>query len=296
MLLEGRQRAEREVQLIDFSKFLNGNETQRTDTAKAIVNGFQTAGFIYLSNTPIRPEVRKHVFDISAKLFTLDERKKKSMAWTTPQKNRGYSGPGREKVTQLEDIDEVAKLRQVTPDLKESFEMGRENEPGYPNVWPEETDPVPAGFKTTMIDWFLQCQAFNVEIMRAIGVGMGLGETYFDPFIDTGDNTLRLLHYPAVSRESFKTNPGQERAGAHTDYGTITLLFQDTHGGLQVESPSGQYVDVPPIEGTVVINVADLLARWSNDVLKSTMHRVVEPSPGHGDGDGDTYPARYVIA
>lgn len=218
------------------------------------------------------------------------------MAWTTPQKNRGYSGPGREKVTQLENIDEVAKLRQATPDLKESFEMGRENEPGYPNVWPEETDPIPAGFRTAMIDWFLQCQAFNVEVMRAIAVGMDLGESYFDPFVDVGDNTLRLLHYPAVSRESFKTNPGQERAGAHTDYGTITLLFQDTHGGLQVESPNGQYVDVPPIEGTVVINVADLLARWSNDVLKSTMHRVVEPTLAEGEVEGDTYPARYVIA
>lgn len=284
------------VQLIDFSKFLHGDGAQRTETAKAIVKGFQTAGFIHLSNTPIRPEVRKHVFDISAKFFTLDEEKKEAMAWTTAEKNRGYSGPGREKVTQLEDIDEVAKLRQATPDLKESFEIGREGEPGYPNVWPKEADPVPTGFKATMIDWFLQCQAFNVEVMRAIAVGMGLGERYFDPFIDVGDNTLRLLHYPAVSRESFKTNPGQERAGAHTDYGTITLLFQDTHGGLQVEGPNGQYVDVPPIEDTVVINVADLLARWSNDVLKSTMHRVVEPSLAEGEAEGDTYPARYSIA
>lgn len=289
-----RQRAKTDAQLIDFSKFLNGDEAQRTETAKAIVNGFQTAGFIYLSNTPIRPELRKHVFDISAKLFTLDEDRKKAMAWTTPQKNRGYSGPGREKVTQLDDVNEVAKLREVMPDLKESFEMGRENEPGYPNVWPEETGPVAEGFKATMIEWFTQCQAFNVEVMRAIAVGMGLNPGYFDPFIDTGDNTLRLLHYPAVPRGIFKA--GQERAGAHTDYGTITLLFQDTHGGLQVESPNGHYVDVPPIENTVVINVADLLARWSNDVLKSTMHRVVEPSHAEADGDGDNYPARYSIA
>lgn len=82
------------------------------------------------------------------------------------------------------------------------------------------------------------------------------------------------------------------RAGEHTDYGSITLLFQDSRGGLQVKSPSGQFVDATPIEGTVVVNAGDLLARWSNDTIKSTLHRVVEPPTGAGD----PYPARYSIA
>lgn len=76
------------------------------------------------------------------------------------------------------------------------------------------------------------------------------------------------------------------------DYGSITLLFQDNRGGLQVKSPTGQFVNATPIEGTIVVNAGDLLARWSNDTIKSTIHRVVEPP----HKDGDVHPPRYSIA
>jgi isopenicillin N synthase-like dioxygenase len=134
--------------------------------------------------------------------------------------------------------------------------------------------------------------------MRAIAVGMALpDETYFDRFVDVGDNTLRLLHYPAVRRDVFTINPGQVRAGEHSDYGSITFLFQDERGGLQVQSPSGKFVDATPIPGTCVVNAGDLLARWSNDTIKSTVHRVVEPPKREGEGEqGEVYPARYSIA
>lgn len=130
--------------------------------------------------------------------------------------------------------------------------------------------------------------------MSAIGMGMGLDETYFDDFVRVGDNTLRLLHYPPVKRQVFEKNKDQVRAGAHSDYGSITLLFQDMRGGLQVQSLDGEWLDVTPIEGTVVVNAGDLLARWSNDTIRSTKHRVVEP-PLRGEGV-DEYPARYSIA
>lgn len=281
-------------QLIDFSKFLNGTPEQRKETADAILKGFQTAGFIYLSNLPIAPATRQHVFDTSAKFFnglTMDE--KLALGWTTPEANRGYSAPGREKVTQLTDVDEVAKLKQGNPDIKESFEIGREGEADHPNHWPvEKTGSAVNGFKTTMLDFHDQCKALHIEVMRAIAVGMGLAETYFDPFVDVGDNTLRLLHYPAVKSEVFKINPGQVRAGAHSDYGSITLLFQDGAGGLQVQSPSGNFVDATPIENTCVVNAGDLLMRWSNDTIKSTIHRVVEPPRK----TTDEHPPRYSIA
>jgi isopenicillin N synthase-like dioxygenase len=135
--------------------------------------------------------------------------------------------------------------------------------------------------------------------MRAIAVGMGLEETYFDRFVCDGDNTLRLLHYPAVRKDLFTVNPGQVRAGEHSDYGSITFLFQDQRGGLQVQSPEGKFVDATPIEGTCVVNAGDLLARWSNDTIRSTVHRVVEPPRKEGEGDdgeGEEYPARYSIA
>ncbi|ORY59059.1 uncharacterized protein BCR38DRAFT_488805 [Pseudomassariella vexata] len=280
------------IPLIDFSTFLNGNPEQRKETAKAILHGFQTAGFIYLKGLPITPETRKHVFNTSAKYFRLPTETKMSHCWTSPEANRGYSAPGREKTTQLTDMEEVKKLRDAAPDMKESLEIGREGVPDHPNHWPEEEGEL-IGFKQTMLDFHDQCKAMHTEVMRAIAVGMGLdNERFFDSYTDAGDNTLRLLHYPEVRKDVFTINPGQVRAGAHSDYGSITLLFQDKRGGLQVRSPTGSFVDATPIEDTVVVNAGDLLARWSNDTIKSTVHRVVEPP----SGEVEVYPARYSIA
>lgn len=279
------------IPLIDFSQFLNGNPEQRKETANAILHGFQTAGFIYLKGLPITPQYRKKIFETSAKYFRLPIDTKMSHCWTSPEANRGYSAPGREKTTSLTDRDEVEKLREAAPDLKESLEIGREGEPDHPNHWPTEEGEI-VGFKETMLEFHDKCKQLHMEVMRAIAVGLGIDETWFDNYTDGGDNTLRLLHYPEVKKDVFTINPGQVRAGAHSDYGSITLLFQDSRGGLQVKSPTGAFVDATPIEDTCVVNAGDLLARWSNDNIKSTIHRVVEPP----SGDGDIYPARYSIA
>ncbi|KAK7924049.1 hypothetical protein PG985_006103 [Apiospora marii] len=233
------------IPLIDFSAFLNGNPEQRKETANAILHGFQTAGFIYLKGLPISPETRKQVFATSAKYFRLPTEEKMKHCWTTPEANRGYSAPGREKTTQLTDINDVKKLREGNPDIKESLEIGREGEPGHPNHWPEETGEL-VDFKSTMLDFHDKCKEMHIEVMRAIAVAMDLDEKFFDGFTDVGDNTLRLLHYPEVRKDVFKINPGQVRAGAHSDYGSITLLFQDQRGGLQVKSPTGVFVDATP--------------------------------------------------
>ncbi|KAI1330449.1 thymine dioxygenase [Xylariaceae sp. FL0255] len=283
------------IPLIDFSLFLNGTQEQRKEAADAILHGFQTAGFIYLKGLPITPEYRKHVFETSAKYFRLPVETKMSHCWTTPEANRGYSAPGREKTTSLTDIDAIKELRDAAPDLKESLEIGREGEPDHPNHWPEESGAGNelAGFKDTMLEFHDRCAALHTEVMRAIAVGLGIDEKWFDEFTDVGDNTLRLLHYPEVRKDVFAVNLGQVRAGAHSDYGSITLLFQDARGGLQVQSPTGAFIDATPIENTCVVNAGDLLARWSNDSIKSTIHRVVEPP---AKGEGDVYPARYSIA
>ena len=131
------------------------------------------------------------------------------------------------------------------------------------------------------------------QLMAAIAMGLSLDEHYFDEYVRMGDNTLRLLHYPPAKREVFVKNKGQVRAGAHSDYGSITLLFQDNRGGLQVQADDGAWKDVQPIEGTVVVNAGDLLARWTNDRIRSTKHRVVEPPH---PPEGEEHPARYSIA
>lgn len=190
-------------------------------------------------------------------------------------------------------------------DLKESFEIGRECDQ-YENPWPDKFDAEGVDFTATMKEFFNHCRELHRVVMRGIALGLGLDESFFDGYVRKGDNTLRLLHYPPVAKDAFKA--GRERAGAHTDYGSVTFLFQDSAGGLQVERAGGGgkgvFVDVKPMEGAIVLNSGDLLARWSNDIIKSTLHRVVEPPRkevrgGHnvsGGNEDEYYPARYSIA
>jgi isopenicillin N synthase-like dioxygenase len=203
-------------------------------------------------------------------------------------------------------------------DLKESLEIGREGVDGMPNLWPEERDEDGlVGFRETMVDFFERCRQLHVVVMRGIALGMGLPPDFFNPFMTVGEHTLRLLHYPAVSADAFQGWKSM-RAGAHTDFGDLTFLFQDDRGGLQVEKPGspGHFIDVVPVEGAIVVNSGDLLARWSNDLIRSTMHRVVQPprsqppepldktngtsnadaTGGEGKGEVSKYPARYSVA
>lgn len=203
---------------------------------------------------------------------------------------------GREKVSHGQTKEEVAKEREGGgEDLKESFEIGREGEEGYPNRWPDRLDKEGAEFGLTMELFFSRCKELHAVLMRGIALGMGLHGGFFDEYVTAGDNTLRLLHYPAVAAGGFEGGK-KVRAGAHSDYGSITLLFQDQRGGLQVERPGGGgWLDVEPREGTIVVNAGDLLARWSNDLIRSTKHRVVEP-PSVGREKTEGHPPRYSIA
>jgi len=234
-------------------------------------------------------------FLTSAKFFGRSQDQKEALSWTTPDSNRGYVSHGREKVSTLLTVEDVAKAKALAPDLKESFEIGKEGVKGMPNNWPPEsaTDPDAKLFRENMLEFHDLCKKLHINVMRAIAVGMSLPSSYFDSFTSGGDNTLRLLHYPPAPKAVFQQNKLQVRAGEHTDYGSITLLFQDDRGGLQVKSPDGTFVDATPIDGTVVVNAGDLLARWSNDTIKSTLHRVVEPP---APAEGDMHPARYSIA
>ncbi|KKY18900.1 putative 2og-fe oxygenase family [Phaeomoniella chlamydospora] len=281
------------IPVIDFSTFLHGNEVSKRSTAEAVLRAFQTSGFLYLANHGIPPSTVRTVFGQSAKFFERPEEQKNALGWDRPESNRGYVTFGREKVTQSADPEEIARLRATNPDYKETMEIGREGVEGMPNQWPEKFDEEGKEFTKIMKAFHLTCKDLHIQVMRAIALGMGFSETFFDEYTDIGDNTLRLLHYPPVLKSVFKNNPNAVRAGAHSDYGSITLLFQDDIGGLEVKSPKNTWVRATPIKDTIVINAGDLLARWSNDTIKSTNHRVVQPPY---ESDSDMYPTRYSIA
>jgi len=124
------------------------------------------------------------------------------------------------------------------------------------------------------------------KLLPALSLGLGLpgGREFLGKYHQGAENQLRLLHYPAIPAEDLASGE-KGRIPAHTDFATSTILFQDDVGGLEVESPrgSGHFVPAPPIPGTVVFNIGDFLMRWSNDTLKSTLHRVCAP-PNNGMG------------
>lgn len=232
-----------EIPLIDFSAFLHPiaqdsekDSSSKLPTALAILHGFQTSGFIYLLNHGIPREKIRQAFSLSAKFFQRPPEQKLALGWTTPKANRGYSQPGREKTTDATDPEEIQRIRMAEgQDLKESFEIGREgvDQEGCENLWPdrfdeegEEEEGEGKVFKREMLEFFELVKQLHVQIMRAIAVGLGIDEYWFDGYTDAGDNTLRLLHYPEVDAEVFRKNRNTVRAGAHTDYGSITCLFQ----------------------------------------------------------------------
>lgn len=172
------------------------------------------------------------------------------------------------------------------PDLKEIFNIGPVDELGRPyidadeaevyspNLWPEALPEL----RATWEPYYREMLALSARLMSLFACGLGLSADWFEPMIDESPSALRAINYPAPDGIPA---PGQLRAGAHTDYGTLTILRQDdAPGGLEVRDLSGRWVGVPSVAGAFVVNIGDLLARWTNDRWHSTLHRVVNPDDG----------------
>ncbi|KAJ3808128.1 hypothetical protein F5876DRAFT_90212 [Lentinula aff. lateritia] len=145
---------------------------------------------------------------------------------------------------------------------------------------------------SNLCDKFLNtCGEFQLSILLpALDLGLDLPKDFFLGYHEANENQLRLLHYPGAPASVFETYKD--------DFGTGTLLFQDDCGGLEVETPSqpGVFMHVPPVPGTVLFNIGDFLMRWSNDTLKSTLHRVRAPPRRNGQGDDGTTKERFSMA
>ncbi|KAJ3552709.1 hypothetical protein NM688_g4012 [Phlebia brevispora] len=280
------------ISVIDFGAFLNGSQKQAV--ADAMLTSFKDSGFVYLINHGLPQDRIDSMFEWSKAFFALPmEKKMLSPHPSSGTHHRGYSAPGVEKVTQhVYDADELAKHRAKAPDVKESFESGREDDPHMPNIWPPEG--VIPGFKEASLDFYWTCRAISLDILRAMALGLSLPEEYFLQYHSAAENQLRILHYPSVPVQKLRDEE-VVRIGAHSDFGTITLLLQDKVGGLEVEDPNkpGSFNSAPPIEGALIVNAGDTMMRWTNDIVRSTIHRVRAP-PNITTEDGMT-PERYSI-
>ncbi|KAL2443998.1 2-oxoglutarate-dependent dioxygenase frbA [Exophiala dermatitidis] len=282
--------------IFDFSIFLSGNESQRKNASRGIVQAFKTYGFTYLVNYGISDERVEALFDWSRKLFQLpeSERTKPSVLFPTAVAGqdyyvRGYSPVGREKISQGVFDEEGIKAQRNVQDVKELFDMGPDRGPAAtrePNRWPSK-EAIP-GFQEFAMSFFFEANELAQQILACLALGLDLPESFFIHFHEDADNLFRLIHYPAVERKAIRS--GQKaRIPPHTDFGTLTILFQDDVGGLEVEDPStpGKYIAATPIPGSVIVNIGDFLMRWTNDILKSNLHHVVEPPAERGLPDGN---------
>jgi isopenicillin N synthase-like dioxygenase len=249
------------IPIIDLTAFTNGDTITRQNIIKQIYQACHEIGFMYLQNSGISKGLRKQVFSYSKSFFNLPLEVKQKQAWSDELNNTGYVGLERE------------RLNPNKPgDLKEAFNVNKQ-----------------AAIKidASILAFYDSCTELANSVLQAYALALELPEDFFITRHNQQNHTLRLLHYPPLQTPS---KPAQVRAGEHSDYGSITLLFQDDVGGLEVQTASGNWIAAPAIPDTVVVNTGDLMQRWTNDIFCSTKHRVMIPS------DNNVKQSRYSMA
>ena len=230
--------------------------------AARIDEALRGAGFFAISGHGVPAEVSGTAFAASHGFFNLPMANKARWHIDHSRHNRGFDPIG------WQSLDPARP-----PDLKESFYVGVEHV--GPNQWPDEA--LVPGFRAAVVAYAAAMEALAVRLMRLFEIALELPAGYFDAFMRQPICTTRLLHYPP---QPALAAPGQIGCGAHTDWGALTLLAQDDAGGLQVQRADGSWLDVQPVPGAFVVNVGDLMQRWTNDRWRSTVHRVVNKVSG----------------
>ena len=268
------------VPLIDIAPFLHGNPDDKRRVAREIDRVCREIGFFFLDGHGITEAQFSEIYDVSKAYFRLEATAKAAVAQPAPDVVRGYIGYG---AAALADT-----LGEATPpDLKESFSAWPVDvpagEPYYtsprarahfaPNRWPAR----PSEFGTIWTRYYRAMTGLAADMMRLFALALDLPEGFFDDKIDRHIAILGAMYYPD---QAVPPEPGQLRAGAHTDFTTLTILRPDAApGGLQVMTKAGDWAPVKAPPGTFVVNIGDLMARWTNDRWVSTLHRVVNPPP-----------------
>ncbi|KAM3064753.1 hypothetical protein ACMFMF_011749 [Clarireedia jacksonii] len=266
--------------IIDYSRieaFFFDKAPENVIENEKLLKAVNDVGFIYLKNHGITDEKMKRLFEYAKEFFAWPISEKEKIESCESKFFHGWFSPER-----------TSKAR--IADQKEAFDIGDDNNLARPNQWPENWPE----FRTDMNYFFQKCHEIHLVLLGTFAETQGLSKDYFNPFVNEKDHFFRLLHYPATTPDSIGS---RLRASPHTDYGTLTLLFNDNSGGLQIRGKDGQWLEVPPIPGYAIINIGDLLSRWFNGSLKSTEHRVVEPPPDKSKLDAEgRLPSRYALA
>lgn len=266
-----------EIPVIDISGFMDGSDPR--GVAKKVDATCREIGFFVVTGHGFDLRLLEDLRRVGLDFFRLPMEKKRAGSEGTPM---GYLG--------LRDT-QLAHSRgdETPPDLHEGFFMARPekdlSDPYFThpvaaalfsdNAFP----PEPAELQDLTVAYYWAMSALCRKVMRLFALALDLPEDHFEAMVDKHFSFLRLVYYPALTEAPL---PGQLRAGAHSDYGTFTLVnFNDAPGGLQVLGRDGAWVDVPVVSDSFVCNIGDLFEVWTNDRWVSTKHRVALPSMEH---------------
>ncbi|KAB7741712.1 isopenicillin N synthase family oxygenase [Parvibaculum sedimenti] len=266
------------VPVIDISPFLKGTPAGKQKVAAEVGRACRDIGFLVITGHGVPEALIQQTYDTAKAFFDLPEEEKMKVERPSPDQVRGYSPlMGEGLAYSLDD--------KTPPDLKESFSIGPTNVPAgapyytgpeagphfAPNVWPAS----PSLLKPVWTEYFHAMENLSAQLMAMFAMALDLPEDFFEDKIDKHISMLRALNYPD---QNTPPEPGQMRAGAHSDYGSLTIVRQEeAPGGLEVLNDDGEWVPAKPVPGAFVVNIGDLMMQWTNDTWKSTMHRVVNP-------------------
>lgn len=259
--------------LIDIAPLYGTDSAAWRDVATQIDTACRNWGFFYITGHGIPPERIDALLAAAKAFFALPEAEKLKIDITRTAHHRGYGAIATEQLDPTQPSD-----------LKETFDMGFHMAADHPEVLagkplrgPNRHPDLP-GWAALMEQHYADMQALAQTLLRAIALALGIERDFFDARFAEPISVFRMIHYPPRHTARSADQPG---AGAHTDYGCVTLLYQDDAGGLQVRNVNGEWIDAPPIPGSFVVNIGDMMARWSNDRYTSTPHRVISPLGVH---------------
>lgn len=255
----------RAIPLVDLEKFTNGTAEERQAFVQALGHAFEEYGFVGVIRHGIPKSLVDAFYKESQSFFSLPDDVKSKYEIPGLAGQRGYTSFGKEH----------AKHSNVG-DLKEFYQLGQEASADHPlkHEYPHNVHVAEApSFTKTGIELYKAFEASGAKLLQAIALYLGLPEHYFDDKIEMGNSILRAIHYPPITSEPRSAI----RAEQHEDINLITLLVGASAGGLQILDKKDQWLDIVPGEEEIVVNVGDMLQRLTNNFLKSTTHRVVNP-------------------
>lgn len=279
MIIYTPPKAADRIPVIDLADTFADDADRHRNVAWEVHKACRETGFFYVANHGIPEALIAKQFARARQFFDLPLERKMAIHMTKSPTFVGYEPLGVQ-VTDSQD----PKVKASPPDLKEAFFIGTEIGPDHPyagkairgygyNQWPEGLPR----FREDILAYHAAVSDLSMRVVRLLALSLDLPADYFAEMFDMPNTTLRLLKYPPQPANAAFNQMG---AGAHTDWGGVTLLVQDDVGGLEVRNADGDWIRATPIPGTFVVNLGDLVKRWTNGLYNSNLHRVMNNSSG----------------